>query len=170
MTARSTANGIGVPRLQELGFLEQALRVCAAGGTYAQTRQQLLSWTEARREGPASSGATWGRRKPGVGGRQEPRFMDNATESLSELMRLGLLERSPLPTTAGALAAYRSRRYAPTDVGREWLAQLKDDPEAASEWLLTGMWRIPPARRLLRPAGGTRNGRTRILRMDRLVL
>jgi hypothetical protein len=137
--------GTGVPRLQELGFIEQAMRVAGAGGTYDQIRLHLISWMESRRDGPAASGRYMGvRRKPGIGGRQETRFMDNASQALAELMRLGWLERTTLPSTAGALAAYRGRRFAITAAGRGWLEQLAEDHEAALETLFSALWEVHP--------------------------
>lgn len=143
--ARKVSQGTGVPRLQEVGFLEQAMRCCAAGGSYDDVRKRLIGWMEQRREGPASSGRYMGvRRKPGVGGRKETRFMDNATDALAELMRLGLLERSPLPTTANALPTYRSKRFAVTEQGGAWVEQLGADPAEAMNRLLSGMWQVHP--------------------------
>jgi len=137
--------GVGIPRLQELGFLDQTLRLANAGASYDEIRRGLIGWMEARRDGPAASGRHMGvRRKPGVGGHAETRFMDNASEALAELMRLGWVERTTLPTTAKALPTYRSRRFAVTAAGRDRVALLETDPAATVDALLAAMWPLHP--------------------------
>jgi len=137
--------GVGIPRLQEIGFLEQTMRLVAAGQTYDEIRLGLIGWMEALREGPASSGRYMGvRRKAGAGGRQETRFMDNATEALAELMRLGWVERTTLPTTSQALAVYRNRRFASTASGDTWLEELNANQLAGRDRLLSALWPVHP--------------------------
>lgn len=137
--------GIGIPRLQELGSLDYTLQLAAAGKSYDEIRIGLISWMEARRDGPAASGRYMGvRRKPGVGGHAETRFMDNASEALAELMRLGWIEKTTLPTTAKALPTYRARRFAVTSAGQERIALVEADPGAAIDALLAAMWPLHP--------------------------
>jgi hypothetical protein len=145
MSNTPSAQSVGVPRLQELHFLREALKLVGAGATYEDIRVGLIAWMEARREGAAASGRFMGiRRKPGVGGRHDTRFVDNTSESLAELMRVGWIERATLPTTAGALPGYRARRFALTSGGEDWLAQLRADPEMAIDALLDAVWRVHP--------------------------
>jgi hypothetical protein len=141
----TTDPGVGVPRLQEISFLEQTMRSVGASQTYDEIRLGLIGWMETLREGPAASGRYMGvRRKAGAGGRQETRFMDNATEALAELMRLGWVERTPLPTTPQALVAYRNRRFALTSSGESWLEELTARPLSARDRLLAALWPVHP--------------------------
>ncbi len=59
-------------------------------------------------------------------------------------MRLGWVQRAPLPSTRKALLGYVDRRFAATPAGEEWFALAGDDRRAAYDALLRELWRIRP--------------------------
>src|SRR5687768_617316 len=107
-------SGHGIPRLQELRFLLSAAQQVAHGGTYEDVRRDLIR-TMAEREPEATpSGNSASRRLDDLG---PGHYVDNATGALAELMRVGLVERVPLPSTAKAAKSYTKTQFPLTDAG-----------------------------------------------------
>jgi hypothetical protein len=72
-------------------------------------------------------------------------YVDNATGALAELMRVGLVERTPLPSTAKAAKSYAKTQFLLTDTGIEWMELLQETGEpAALDALLKRLWTIHP--------------------------
>ena len=60
-------------------------------------------------------------------------------------MRIGLVERSPLPSTAKAARFYAKTRFLLTDAGVEWMELLRDAGKpAALDTLLKRLWAVHP--------------------------
>jgi hypothetical protein len=60
-------------------------------------------------------------------------------------MRVGLVERSPLPSTAKAAKSYAQTQFLLTDAGIEWMELLQDAGEpAALDTLLKRLWAVHP--------------------------
>lgn len=141
------SRGRGIPRLQELSFLDVAARQVAAGNTLDQIRQALIDHMAQRRE---ATDAPTGNIAIFRLARHDPhRYLANVTEALVELMRLDVIERQPLPSTRGAADAYQNTRFTLTPEGQRWVSLLSDPRDrearrAAYEWLLDALWRTHP--------------------------
>lgn len=140
----AVAHGAGIPRLQELTFLETAMLEVAAGGTFEDVRRQLIEHmtNKRRREAPTGNHAAFR-----LAVHNPARYVDNATAALGELMKLGFLERSPLPSSGSAANAYQQRTFVVTDSGRAWADLMggegKNRP-AGYDMMLKALWRLHP--------------------------
>jgi len=136
--------GTGIPRLQELSFLTVAMRDAVAGAAFDEIRRSLIEhMTELRRQqAPTGNHAAFRLAVHNPG-----RYVDNTTAALGELMKLGLLDKEALPSTAAAAAAYQRRTFVPTAAGRAWAKQNAGGPSdraAAFDALLRELWRLHP--------------------------
>ena len=116
-----TTGGAGIPRLQELSYLEVAAQAVAANATFEDIRIGLVAHMTAAGELSQGSGNTAIRR--GVTNNPK-RYVHNVTEALKELMKLGLLERATLPSTTDSAYAHREARYQLTEDGEHWVETL----------------------------------------------
>jgi hypothetical protein len=131
----------GIPRLQEIEFLEVAATCVAEGATYEEIRKRLIDYMAAERERIAPTGNHAAFRLA----RHDPqRYMRNATEALGELMRLGMVVRAQLPTTRKVAPLYQNHRFQLTDDGSEWVGKLKEEQTAAYDELLVALWHLHP--------------------------
>lgn len=135
------SRGAGIPRLQELEFIEVALQGVVAGQTYDEIRRGLFDHMAYKRRRDAPSGNHAGTRHA-----QDPatRYVHNATEALSEGMRLGFIERAMLPSSKRAAANYRNQTFKATPRGEAWARQAADDMPAAYGELLEWLWALHP--------------------------
>jgi hypothetical protein len=141
-TARKT--GLGVPRLQELEFLETGMQAVVAGDTYDEIRRALIDHMQYARRDQELTGNHAGRR-PAVRAADTGRYFHNTNECLTELMRLGWVERAALPAKRSALDHYRTSTFRPTPAGIAWAKRLADDDvRGAYDELLVGLWRLHP--------------------------
>lgn len=138
----TAVKGQGIPRLQELRFLLVAAVHVGRGATYDQVRLALIRAMAERSSETTPSGNSAARR----GGDDKPgHYVDNATAALGELMRLGLVERAALPSTAKAARSYVDARFLLTEAGVEWLELLEAKGEAAAlDALLKRLWSAHP--------------------------
>ena len=139
MTA--SPRGVGIPRLQELEFVGIAVDGVVAGQTYDEIRAAMYDHMRYVRRHNAPSGNHAGTR-----GVEDPatRYVHNATEALTEAMRLGFVERAPLPSSKRAAVAYSSAHFVATPEGREWSARAAEDGPAAYTDLLARLWTLHP--------------------------
>lgn len=140
----AVVKGPGIPRLQELTFLETAMLKVAAGGTFEEVRRQLIEHMTSKRQHEAPTGNHAAFR---LAVHNPARYVDNATAALGELMKLGFLERSPLPSSGNAANAYQQRTFAVTDSGKAWADLMGGegkDLSAGYDMLLEALWRIHP--------------------------
>jgi hypothetical protein len=139
MTAVRT--GVGIPRLQELEFVGLAVDGVVEGRTYDEIRASLFNHMTYTRRRNAPSGNHAGTRMA-----QDPltRYVHNATEALTEAMRLGFVERAQLPSSKKAAAAYANLTFVATPSGREWATKQADDAPAAYTELLGRLWDLHP--------------------------
>jgi hypothetical protein len=134
--------GPGIPRLQELSFLEVAAQTISQGGTLEEVRRRLIDHMAGLRESNTPTGnSAISRRDP-----DDPdRYLNNAVKALVDLMRLGLAQKSRLPSSRSAAAAYRQRSFELTEEGADWVAQLSlPTKQDAYDSLLQALWHRHP--------------------------
>src|ERR1035438_8890437 len=107
-----TTGGSGIPRLQELSYLEVAAQGVVDGCTFEEIRRRLVDHMAALGEMSTGTGNTALHENASV---NPKRYVSNVTEALKELMKLGLLERAILPSSATSAYAHRLARYQLTD-------------------------------------------------------
>src|SRR5437016_13846480 len=113
--------GSGIPRLQELSFLEVTAKHVASDDTFDEIRRALIDHMASLRDENAQTGNIAIYRLA----RHEPyRYYTNAAEALAELMRLGMVEKNTLPSSVSAVPFYEKRRFALTPKGADWVAKL----------------------------------------------
>src|SRR5262245_9942842 len=131
----------GVPRLQELSYLEVAIRALASGETFDVIRRRLLDhMVRLREEQPTSGNTAPLRIRPD----NPQQYARNATDTLRELMRLQMVAKKGLPSSAKAAPAYRNTRFELTAFGSEWAQQLTNDPKKAYDELLNRLMEVHP--------------------------
>ena len=133
--------GRGIPRLQELSFLEVAAREVAAGSTFEAIRRQLVAHMITLRRNQPGTGYTATFQ---LAQQDSKRYVRNATESLKELMRLGLVVSATLPSSARAARAYKNSTFDLTEAGQAWVSILEEDLRRAYDKLLGMLWKIHP--------------------------
>ena len=133
--------GRSIPRLQELSFLEVAVLGVAAGSTFEEIRRQLVAhMIELRRNNAGTGNIATFRLAQG----DPKRYVRNATESLKELMRLGLLVPATLPSSARVARTYKNTTFDLTAAGQDWAGLIKDDLRSAYDELLGMLWKTHP--------------------------
>jgi len=136
--------GSGIPRLQELSFLSEAMLEVHNGGTFEEIRRRLIEHMTDKRKLEAPTGNHAAFR---LAVHNPTRYVDNASAALGELMKLAFLEKTALPSTSGAAAAYQQRTFEPTASGLAW-AELMSGGRAERargyDVLLRELWRIHP--------------------------
>ena len=133
--------GRGIPRLQELSFLEVAILGVADTVTFEDIRRRLVVHMLELRRNNAGTGniATFRLAED-----DPKRYVRNATESLKELMRLGLVVPTTLPSSARAARSYANTTFGLTAAGQRWAALLVDDLKTAYDVLLGMLWKTHP--------------------------
>jgi hypothetical protein len=114
-----TTGGSGIPRLQELSYLEVAAQAVHDECTFEEIRQRLVAHMTAAGQTSPGTGNTALHRNATA---NPKRYVHNVTEALKELTKLGLLEKATLPSTATSAHAHRLARYRLTDDGEAWVA------------------------------------------------
>ena len=133
-----------IPRLQELAFLSDAMLAAEEGQTFDQIRLTLFDRMELRRSTGALTGNHAGARRRGVDD-DEFGYLHNATEALAELMRIGYLERQPLPSSRSTLEAHRRRTFEVSAAGSAWASRLRaSDLARAYDELFGKLWNQHP--------------------------
>lgn len=129
-----TVGGQGLPRLQELAYLETIARAAAPGHPFEQIRLALVDHIWSARQAnpgdppdPADYRAWRG---------DEKKYVRNVTDALKELMRLGFVESAVLPSSGKSAYAHKDATYQMTEAGRVWVALLESDRRAAYDDLL----------------------------------
>ena len=137
----TSPGGRGIPRLQELSFLEVAAHGVSASSTFEEIRRQLVAhMIELRRNRPGTGNTAMFQLA-----QQDPkRYVRNATESLKELMRLGLVVSATLPSSARAARGYKNSTFELTKAGQAWVSILEKDLRHAYDEMLGMLWKTHP--------------------------
>lgn len=137
----STRPSAGIPRLQELQFVEVALDSVIGGSTFDQIRQGLFSHMQYTRRENAPSGNHAGLRR-----QEDPatRYVHNTSEALTELMRLGYVERGKVPSSKRAAESYRDVTFTATATGAAWARLNAENPVSAYDELLKQLIDLHP--------------------------
>ncbi|MFG3525195.1 hypothetical protein ACGF8B_00460 [Streptomyces sp. NPDC047917] len=119
-----SVGGVGIPRLQELIYVETAARAVAEGSTFEQIRVAIVRRAARHALEQDTTGAydetKWQAREA------DPReYVHNTVDALKELMRLGWIERHILPSTRTSAVAHSSVTFSMTPEGHEWTELIK---------------------------------------------
>ena len=137
----TSPRGRGIPRLQELSFLEVAALEVKAGSSFEMVRKRLVAHMIELRRSDARTGHVATFRLA----QDDPkRYVRNTTESLKELMRLGLVASATLPSSTRAARSYVNTTFSLTEAGRNWTSLLRTDLKAAYDDLLRMLWQTHP--------------------------
>jgi hypothetical protein len=129
-----TVGGQGLPRLQELAYLETIAKAARSGLSFEDIRLALVDHIWAVRQATPGDppDPTHYRRWRG----DEKKYVRNVTDALKELMRLGFIDNAMLPSSGKSAYAHKNVTYQTTSAGREWVALLETDRRAAYDDLL----------------------------------
>ncbi len=131
----------GIPRLQELSFLEVSLLGVARGKSFEEIRKSLVAHMIALREASPATGNTATFR---IAIDNPKRYVRNVTEALKELMRLGLVAPATLPSSASAARSYTNTTFALTEEGQDLALLFQNDVRAGYDRLLGMLWAVHP--------------------------
>lgn len=125
-----SVGGSGIPRLQDLSYVEVAVRHVAAGANFEQIRRGLVERAAdiARKSDVDGS---FDERKWELTKGDATKHVHNTVDVLKELMRLGWIERHILPSGRGSAYLHADATFSLTDAGREWAALVDADQRAA---------------------------------------
>ena len=130
-----TVGGKGIPRLQELTYLEAVAKAAAEGLPFEGIRLALVEHIWAYAEASASSDPpdpalyrTWRS--------DEKKFVRNVTDSLKELMRLGFMDGGTLPSSVRSAYTHKDATYRLTSTGTQWVETVASDRRRAYDELL----------------------------------
>jgi hypothetical protein len=138
-----TVGGQGIPRLQELAYLETVAAATARGEGFEGIRLALVDhiWTN-RQTAPGADppdAATYLEWRA-----DEQKSVRNVTDALKELMRLGFLEPAQLPSSGRSAYAHKDSKYALTGAGKQWTDLLIADRRVAYDKLVPHLVRQHP--------------------------
>ena len=140
-TTKKKPRGARIPRLQEISFLNVAMLGVADGANFEEIRQRLIDHMIEMRENSDATGNTATFRTA----KNDPkRYVTNASQSLKELMGLGLVEKATVPSSARAALNYATTTFLPTPKGKGWAQLLRDDLKSAYDELLDMLWQAHP--------------------------
>ena len=113
----------------------------ADGAPFEGIRRGLIDHMFALREESVATGNT----APSRTAKDDPkRYVSNVSQSLKELMLLGLVESATVPSSARAAQNYTRTTFMATDKGVAWALLLKENWPAACDQLLGMLWHAHP--------------------------
>jgi hypothetical protein len=136
-----TTGGSGIPRLQELSYLEVTAGAVLDDIPFEGIRRLLVDHMIAVSEASPGTGNVASLRNAKA---NPKRYVRNVSEALKELMRLGLVEKAVLPSSAATAHLYKSTEFALTPAGREWAELCRSDRRAAYDTLLRMLLQAHP--------------------------
>jgi len=128
-----TTGGSGIPRLQELSYLEVTAGAVLDEVPFEAIRRRLVDHMIVVSEASPGTGNVASLRNAKA---NPKRYVRNVSEALKELMRLGLVEKAVLPSSSATAHMYKATEFALTPAGREWAELCGADRRAAYDALL----------------------------------
>ncbi|WP_327235778.1 hypothetical protein OG349_19190 [Streptomyces sp. NBC_01317] len=114
-----SVGGSGIPRLQELAYVETAAQAVAEGKTFEQIRVAVVDRAARHAWETDTVGAfnvvKWEKKR--ADGQE---FVHSTVDVLKELMRLGWIDRRVLPSTRISASEHAHATFTMTAAGREW--------------------------------------------------
>jgi hypothetical protein len=129
-----TVGGQGLPRLQELPYLETTAKAVVAGLPFEGIRLALVDHIWSVRQ--ASPGDPPDPKEYRAWRGDEKKHVRNVTDALKELMRFEFLETAILPSSGKSAYAHKDATYQITSTGSRWVSLLQSDRRAAYDDLL----------------------------------
>jgi hypothetical protein len=129
-----TVGGQGLPRLQELAYLETIAKAVAAGLPFEAIRLALVDHIWSLRQ--ASPGDPPDPAEYRAWRGDEKKYVRNVTDALKELMRLRFVENATLPSSGNSAYAHKDATYKISSAGLEWVSLLESDRRAAYDNLI----------------------------------
>lgn len=130
-----SVGGVGIPRLQDLSYIEVAVGQVAAGANFEQIRRSLADRAaEIARD--ADTDGSFDERKWEETRADQTKYVHNTVEVLKELMRLGWLSRHILPSGPGSAYLHADATFELTARGDEWSALSSSDRRGAYNVLI----------------------------------
>ena len=114
-TTKKKPRGARIPRLQEISYLTVAMLGVADGANFEEIRQRLIDHMIEMRE---NSDATVNTATFRTAKNDPKRYVTNASQSLKELMGIGLVEKATVPSSARAALNYATTTFLPTPKGK----------------------------------------------------
>ena len=136
-----TTGGRGIPRLQELSYLEVAAQAVASGASFEEIRRELVDHMLRISQASPGTGNTAAYRNAKENSK---RYVNNVSEALKELMRLGLVHQATLPSSASSADAHRATTFALSAPGQAWVNLLTDDRPRGYDALCETLLRYHP--------------------------
>lgn len=130
-----SAGGIGIPRLQDLAYIEIAAGQLAAGATFEQIRRALVGHAEEVARDHDIDGS-FDQRKWDAMRTDGTKHVHNTVDVLKELMRLGWLERHILPSSPSSAYLHTESTFDLTEEGKAWAEKVQNDKRQAYNALL----------------------------------
>lgn len=138
-----SVGGAGIPRLQDVSYIEVAASAVAAGASFEQIRRALVArGAELARESDTDGSfdeSRW------LALRGDPtKYVYNTVDVLKELMRLGWVERHILPSGPSSAYAHADSAFTMTSAGTAWERLATQDRRAAYNALLGALIEAHP--------------------------
>jgi hypothetical protein len=125
-----SVGGSGIPRLQDISYIEVAVGQVAAGANFDQIRRAVISRAaETARDSDTDGSFDELRWEAALAKPTE--HVHNAVDVLKELMRLRWLERHILPSGPGSAYLHAEATFNLTEAGQEWAELARRDRRAA---------------------------------------
>ncbi|TCO65868.1 hypothetical protein [Actinocrispum wychmicini] len=125
-----SVGGSGIPRLNDLAYLEVAITNAAAGATFEQIRRALVDRASAVDRENDTDGS-FDERKWAKTRSDNTKHVHNTVDALKELMRLGWVDKHILPSGPRSAYAHADSSFTVTCAGREWATLVAHDRRAA---------------------------------------
>ncbi|QHC30486.1 hypothetical protein [Streptomyces sp. HF10] len=124
-----SVGGMGIPRLQELSYIETAALSVARGDSFEQIRVAMVNQAE-KLAREADLDGSFVTAKWDVMRSDHRSHVHNTVDVLKELMRLGWVEHHVLPSTPQSAFAHGHVVFELTERGREWAEAVTQDKRA----------------------------------------
>jgi hypothetical protein len=129
-----TVGGQGLPRLQELAYLETIAKAVVSGQAFEGIRLALVDHIWGTRQASPADPPELSEYRAWRG--DEKKYVRNVTDALKELMRLGFVENAMLPSNGKSAYAHKDATYRITSAGQRWVSLLESDRRVAYDDLV----------------------------------